>query len=138
MNTDQHGLIHQEITGKIIGVFFDGYNELGVRGVPRCSKMYASAMLPSAGGAAESLAHHEVVGKREKESEPWRGGSVLFRFGFLKCSCSNLRWLHYILWQFIRPYFREYFSCKPDLPQAKKCSARNTFSYWLLSVKIRG
>src|SRR5258708_4853444 len=24
-------------------------------------------------GAAESLAHHEVVGKRERESEPWRG-----------------------------------------------------------------
>jgi len=37
--------------------------------------MYASATLPSAGGAAESLAHHEVVGKREKESEPWRGGT---------------------------------------------------------------
>jgi GxxExxY protein len=27
--TDQHGLIHQEITEKIIGVFFDVYNELG-------------------------------------------------------------------------------------------------------------
>jgi GxxExxY protein len=27
--TDQHGLIHQGITEKIIGVFFDVYNELG-------------------------------------------------------------------------------------------------------------
>src|SRR5260370_33582285 len=108
MNTDQHRLIHQEITGKIIGVFFDGYNELGVRGVPRCSKMYASAMLPSAGGAAESLAHHEAVGKREKESEPWRGGSVLCRFGSIKCSGSNLQAFNCILWQFIRPHYREY------------------------------
>jgi len=38
--------------------------------------MYASAMLESARGAAESLAHHEVVGKREKESEPWRGDTL--------------------------------------------------------------
>lgn len=29
MNTDQHGLIHEQITEKIIGVFFDVYNELG-------------------------------------------------------------------------------------------------------------
>ena len=29
MNTDQHGLLHGEITEKILGVFFNVYNELG-------------------------------------------------------------------------------------------------------------
>jgi GxxExxY protein len=29
MNTDQHGLMHEELTEKIIGVFFDVCNELG-------------------------------------------------------------------------------------------------------------
>ena len=29
MSTDQHGLLHGEITEKILGVFFDVYNELG-------------------------------------------------------------------------------------------------------------
>src|SRR5215472_16870269 len=29
MNTDQHGLMHEELTEKIIGVFFDVNNELG-------------------------------------------------------------------------------------------------------------
>lgn len=29
MNTDRHGLKHQELTEKIIGVFFEVYNELG-------------------------------------------------------------------------------------------------------------
>jgi GxxExxY protein len=29
MNTDQHGLIHQDLTERIIGLFFDVYNELG-------------------------------------------------------------------------------------------------------------
>jgi GxxExxY protein len=29
MNTDEHGFKHQEITGKIIGIFYAVYNELG-------------------------------------------------------------------------------------------------------------
>ena len=29
MNTDRHGFKHGEITEKIIGVFFEVYNELG-------------------------------------------------------------------------------------------------------------
>jgi GxxExxY protein len=29
MNTDEHGLRHADLTSKIIGVFFDVYNELG-------------------------------------------------------------------------------------------------------------
>ena len=29
MNTDQHGLKHGELTEKIIGIFYDVYNELG-------------------------------------------------------------------------------------------------------------
>lgn len=30
MNTDEHGLRHCEITQRIIGVFFQVYNELGM------------------------------------------------------------------------------------------------------------
>lgn len=29
MNTDEHGLRHSELTQRIIGVFFQVYNELG-------------------------------------------------------------------------------------------------------------
>ena len=29
MNTDRHGFKHKEITEKIIGVFYEVYNELG-------------------------------------------------------------------------------------------------------------
>lgn len=29
MNTDEHGLKHKELTGRIIGVFYDVYDELG-------------------------------------------------------------------------------------------------------------
>ena len=29
MNTDEHGLKYKELTGKIIGVFYEVYNELG-------------------------------------------------------------------------------------------------------------
>ena len=29
MNTDQHGLKHENLTDRIIGIFFDVYNELG-------------------------------------------------------------------------------------------------------------
>jgi GxxExxY protein len=29
MNTDTHGFKHKELTGKVIGVFYDVYNELG-------------------------------------------------------------------------------------------------------------
>ncbi|HLQ51989.1 MAG TPA: hypothetical protein VK129_10855, partial [Terriglobales bacterium] len=52
----------------------------------QCSQTHASEMLPSTGGVAESLAHHVVVGKRKKKSEPWRGdtrsGSIFHR---LRC-----------------------------------------------------
>src|SRR5260370_24012894 len=42
------------------------------------------------GGAAESLAHHEVVGKREKESEPWRGGTLLSGVHFHGLRCPQI------------------------------------------------
>jgi hypothetical protein len=36
MNTDEHGLRHCEITQRIIGVFFQVYNELGMVFSNRC------------------------------------------------------------------------------------------------------
>jgi hypothetical protein len=68
------------------GLLFDKTNIVpvcvGFQGAPRCTLLPCfQAPEPGWGGAAESLAHHEVVGKREKESEPGRGGthSATFR-----------------------------------------------------------
>lgn len=48
MNTDQHGLKHEGLTDKIIGIFFDVYNELGYGFL---ESVYEHAMLVALRGA---------------------------------------------------------------------------------------
>ena len=73
-----------------VGLLFDKPNIVPVCIGFRCSGMYVSAMLLSAGGAAESLAHHKVVGRREKEREPWRGGTSLSGVHFQRLRCPQV------------------------------------------------
>ncbi len=69
---------------------FDKSNVVSAMVEFQCSQTHASEMLPSAGGVAESLAHHEVVGKRKKESEPWRGDTLLSGVHFHGLRCPQI------------------------------------------------
>lgn len=58
MNTDQHGLKHGELTEKIIGIFYDVYNELGYGFL---ESVYEKAMLKALRSASLRVASQVSV-----------------------------------------------------------------------------
>lgn len=58
MNTDQHGLKHENLTDKIIGIFFDVYNELGYGFL---ESVYEQAMLVALRAAGLKAARQFAV-----------------------------------------------------------------------------
>jgi GxxExxY protein len=67
MDTDERGLIHSELTGKIIGVFYEVYNELGHGFL---ESVYEQAL-------SVALAEHQIYFQRQVGIPVWfRGHQV--------------------------------------------------------------
>ena len=70
MHADQHGLIHEELTGKVIGIFYEVYNEPGHGFL---ESVYEQAM-------AIALAAHGLFFQRQIAAPVWFRGQQIGDF----------------------------------------------------------